>query len=193
MIRALFFAVLYAVAALGANPGFAAPLDAAALKALRAGEMKKLAIAETPVAMPDVPVTDAAGAAHVLSEYKGKYILVNFWATWCAPCRKEMPQLDALQQDLNGADFSVVLVAVGHNPLPTINKFFADAGIDHLETLLDPKQKLAREAGVLGLPVTALLNRDGLEIARAQGEVDWHSPEALAFLRAVIAADPGGS
>ena len=189
MIRALLFAVLYAVAGLGANPALAAPLDVEAMKALREGDMKKLAIAAVPVEMPEVAVTDLAGVDHFLSERKGKYLLVNFWATWCAPCRKEMPELDALQKDLKGDDFEVVLIAVGRNPAPAIARFFTEAGITNLETLLDPRQKLAGQIGVFGLPVTVLLNPEGQEIARLQGDANWHSPEALAFLRAVIGVD----
>ena len=188
MRRALLSAVLYTAIAFGANPAFAGGLEIEAMKALRAGEMKKLAIAAAPVDLPAVEVTDLAGGTHLLAELKGKYVLVNFWATWCAPCRKEMPGLDALQRELDGDDFAVQLIAVGRNPPPAIAKFFAEAGITALDTWLDPKQKLASQIGVFGLPITLLLNPEGQEIARMRGDADWHSPEALAFLRAVIAA-----
>ncbi|MEJ6500940.1 MAG: TlpA disulfide reductase family protein [Rhodobacterales bacterium] len=191
MRRALLLAVLYTAIAFGANPAFGAGVDIDAMKALRTGEMKKLAIAAAPVDLPAVEVTDLAGGSHVLAERQGKYVLVNFWATWCAPCRKEMPGLEALQQELGGADFEVLLIAVGRNPPPAIAKFFDEAGIDALETWLDPKQKLASQMGVFGLPITILLNPEGQEIARMRGDADWNSDAALAFLRAVIAGAEG--
>jgi thiol-disulfide isomerase/thioredoxin len=189
MIRACFLALLYAAIAFGANPGFAAPLDAGAMKALRDGDMKKLAIAAEPVALPEISVTDLQGNERFLSEMKGKYVLVNFWATWCAPCRKEMPALDALNAEMRGDDFAVVLIAVGRNPPPMIAKFFDEAGIETLETWTDPRQTLARQMGVLGLPITVLLNPEGQEIARLQGDADWHGADAVAFLKAVIAGE----
>jgi thiol-disulfide isomerase/thioredoxin len=134
MRRALLLAVLYTAIAFGANPAFGAGVDIDAMKALRMGEMKKLAIAAAPKELPVVEITDLAGKTHVLAELKGKYVLVNFWATWCAPCRKEMPGLEALQQELGGDNFAVQLIAVGRNPPPAITKFFDEAGITVLET-----------------------------------------------------------
>ena len=189
MTQALLSAVLYVALSVLANPALANGLSPEAMTALRTGEMRKLAIHETPVALPDIPVADMAGRVRRPASFQGKYMLVNFWATWCAPCRKEMPQLDALQGELGSDDFQVLLVAVGRNPPEAIHKFFGEAGITRLETLLDPKQALAAAAGVFGLPITLLLNRDGQEIARMRGDADWHSPEAVAFLTAVIAAD----
>lgn len=189
MTRALLSAVLYVALSVLANPALANGLSLMAMNALRTGEMRKLAIHDAPVALPDIPVADMAGGVHHPASFKGKYMLVNFWATWCAPCRKEMPQLDALEGELGSDDFQVLLVAVGRNPPEAIQKFFGEAGITRLETLLDPKQALAAAAGVFGLPITLLLNRDGQEIARMRGDADWHSPEAVAFLTAVIAAD----
>jgi len=191
MIRALLSGVLYAAIAFGANPAFAAPLDVAQMKALRVGEMTKLAVAATPVDLPAIAVTDRSGAKHYLTDHKGKYVLVNFWATWCAPCRKEMPALDALQQKLGGDDFTVTLVAVGRNPGPVIDKFFAKAKITHLATWLDPDQDLTAGLGVFGLPVSVLLNPEGQEIARLRGDADWNSPEVLTYFKALIAGTDG--
>ena len=187
MTRAVFLAVLYAAISLGANPAFSGALDLEAMRALRTGEMKKLAISSAPVAMPEIEINGHDGAVHRLADLKGKFVLVNFWATWCAPCRKEMPGLEALQRDLGGDKFTVQLIAVGRNPPPMIDKFFAEAGITALTTWLDPKQRLSSQVGVFGLPITLLLNPEGQEIARMQGDADWHSPEALDFLKAVLA------
>lgn len=186
MTRALLSAVLYVALALGANPVVAETPDRETLLALRNGDMRKLAIHESARDMPDLPVVGMDDKEHHLSELHGKYVLLNFWATWCAPCREEMPALNALQKEFGGEDFQVALIAVGRNPPPAIRKFFEQAGIDSLETWRDPKQKLAANSGVMGLPVTILLDPEGKEIARMQGDADWHSPDAIAFLRAVL-------
>jgi len=189
MIRAFLLAVLYVALSSGANPAWADGAGRDALLSLRTGDMRKLAIHETPRAVPATNLKDMAGNPHALSEMQGHYTLVNFWATWCAPCRKEMPALNALQKDLGSKDFQVVLVAAGRNPPSAIKAFFSDAGIDALDTWLDPKMALAGSMGVFGLPVTVILSPDGKEIARATGEADWHAPDALTLLKAMLGQD----
>lgn len=182
-------ATLYTLLAVGANPLAAETLDVDAIKELRAGDMRLVAIHSDPKPMTTVPFLDADGGEMDLSKYAGKTILLNFWATWCAPCRAEMPSLDALNQELGGDDFEVVTVATGRNPPAMIAKFFEDNGITSLPKLRDPKMKLARASGVLGLPVTLVVSPDGAEIARLQGEADWNSEEAQALLNALIASN----
>lgn len=176
-------AVLYTALALGANAAFA---DMAGIEALRDGTMKKLVFAD-PAKVSEIAFTDADGAEHRLSDWQGKIVLVNFWATWCAPCRKEMPMLDALQQEFGGEDFDVVTIATGRNPLPGINRFFDEVGATNLPILLDPKQELARDMAVLGLPITLVLNREGQEIARLRGDAEWNGDSAKAIISALIA------
>ena len=137
--------------------------------------------------MPATPFTDPQGGTHSLADYKGKVVLLNFWATWCAPCREEMPSLDALQGELGGKDFQVVAIAAGHNPPPAIEKFMTEAKIANLPVLLDPRQGLAREMGVMGMPVTILIDRDGNEIARLIGGADWASEASKTLIRQAIA------
>ena len=107
--------------------------------------MKKLMLLGEPVAVPEAVLLDAEDGEHALADYKGKWVVLNFWATWCAPCREEMPSLDALQGELGGKDFQVVAIAAGHNPPPAIEKFMTEAKIANLPVLLDPRQGLARE------------------------------------------------
>ncbi len=177
------FVVLYTALALGANAAFA---DVATLEALREGTMKKLVFAE-PAEVSQVAFTDPKGGQHRLADWRGKIVLVNFWATWCAPCRKEMPMLDALQAEFGGEDFEVVTIATGRNAIPGITRFFDEVGVERLPVLLDPKQELAREMAVLGLPITVILNREGQEIARLRGDAEWDSDSARAIIAALIA------
>ena len=176
-------AALYTSLALGANIAHA---DIAAADAARAGDMRRLAFAAAPVALPEIGVVDATEAPHALAEYKGQWVLLNFWATWCAPCRAEMPTLQALDTAM-GDDFSVVTVATGRNSVEGIDKFFAEAGITSLPKLRDPKSELARNMGVLGLPLTVILNPEGQEVARLIGDADWNSADAKAMLSALMA------
>ncbi len=189
----LFAPLLYGAWLAGANPVRAATAlpDAATLKAMREGDMRKLAILDAPRPLPNVAVTDIDGNPHRLSEFRGKLVLLNMWATWCAPCRAEMPGLDALQARLGGDDFQVVLVAVGRNPPAAIRRFFSEVGIRNLESLRDPKMQLAAPLGVFGLPVTLLVDPEGREVARLVGDATWDSPEAERFLKVLLGRDAG--
>ena len=176
-------AVLYTSLMFGANAGHA---DVAAADAARAGDMRKLAFHASPLDLPDIVLLDETEAPRMLAEYKGQWVALNFWATWCAPCRKEMPSLQALDTAM-GDDFAVVTVATGRNSVEGIDKFFAEAGVTTLPKLRDPKSELARNMGVLGLPLTVILNPEGQEVARLIGDADWNSADAKAMLTALMA------
>ena len=175
--------VLYTSLLLGANAGHA---DVAAADAARAGDMRKLAFHAAPVDLPEIGLVDEIEAERALAEYQGQWVVLNFWATWCAPCRKEMPSLQALDSAM-GDDFSVVTVATGRNSVEGIDKFFAEAGVTSLPKLRDPKSELARNMGVLGLPLTVILNPEGQEVARLIGDADWAGADAAAVLAALMA------
>lgn len=180
-MRKFFWTVLYTAAAFGANPAASDPLDA-----LRTGDMRKLNLTE-PTALPQIAVTSLDGKSLSFSELKGKVVLLNFWATWCAPCKEEMPALERLEATLGGDDFVVIPVATGRQSPASIEKFFAEAGIKSLPIWLDPKSELARGAGVSGLPATLILDRDGMERARLVGPAEWDGEAATAMIKAVIA------
>jgi thiol-disulfide isomerase/thioredoxin len=182
-MRHLGLIVLYTALLMGANPGLTATLPPGLT-----GDMQKLVATVDPIPLPDARLIDEADRPQDLAAYRGKVILVNFWATWCAPCRKELASLDRLQADLGGDDFAVVTIATGRNPVPAMQKLFAEEGITHLPLLRDPDQGFARAAGVLGLPVSLVLDRDGTEIARLVGDAEWDSEDAKAVIRALIAS-----
>lgn len=175
--------VLYTALVLGANAALAGPVD---WDAVRAGGLEKLAPVEA-VAAPDTVFLDESGVEKRLSDWKGKVVLLNFWATWCAPCREEMPSLDRLEADLGGDDFAVVTVATGRNPLPGIKKFFEEEEIENLPILTDARQELARAMGVRGLPVTVLLDREGREVARLIGDAEWDTDAAKSLISQLTA------
>ena len=182
---ALAVALLY-----GAAPGAASPAAAdlteaqvEELRDARAGDMKKLAVHKTPRAVPDAAFLDESGAEKRLSDWKGGLTVVNLWATWCGPCRKEMPALDALKAELAAEGIAVIALNTERKGLIKARRFYEKEGIAHLEVLVDPKNALPRRLGVIGYPVTLVLDPAGREVARLQGDADWHAPEALAILR----------
>ncbi len=154
----------------------------------REGDMKKLVLHDTAKPVPDTAFQSEDGADISLADYRGQIALVNFWATWCAPCRHEMPMLSDLQAELGGDDFQVVTIATGRNAPAAMKKFFDEIGVDNLPLHTDARMGLSRQMGVLGLPVTVLLDRDGNEIARLQGDADWSSDSAKKILEALIDA-----
>lgn len=166
--------VLYTALTLGANP------VAADVAGLLEGDMKKLALHETPVDLPEAVLLDAEDGGHSLAEYKGKWVVLNFWATWCAPCRREMPSLERLQTAM--PEIAVVPVATGRNAVEGIERFFDEAGVKTLPILRDPQSDLAHAMGIMGLPVTVILNPDGQEVARLIGDAEWDSESALAVM-----------
>ncbi|MBF9030756.1 redoxin family protein [Rhodobacterales bacterium HKCCE3408] len=173
---------VYLALALGAN--------AAAAQGLadipREGDMRGMLVHDAPQEVSQAPFTDMDGGTHTLSDFAGQVVLLNFWATWCAPCREEMPALDTLQQEMGSDAFRVVTLATGRNPPQAVRRFFEEEGIEALPTFLDPQQQVAREMAIFGLPITVLIDAEGREVARMRGDADWASPEAMAFIAAAI-------
>ncbi len=188
-MKTLSALVLYTCMMLGANAALA---DMAAIKAMREGDMKKLIFHAEAREVSQSPFETEEGGTATLADYQGKVILLNFWATWCAPCRKEMPMLSELQAEMGGEEFEVITLATGRNPPPAMKAFFDEIGVDNLPLHRDPKSKVAREMGVLGLPITVILDREGREIARLQGDAHWNSDNAKAILAALTGGEEAG-
>jgi thiol-disulfide isomerase/thioredoxin len=171
------------VLALAAQAAVAADLP-------RAGEMRKFSLSaeRMPAAMAefhdpnDRPVT--------LEAFRGRVVLVNLWATWCLPCRAEMPALDRLEAARGGRDFTVVAIAQDRGGRPKVEKFLADTGVTRLKPYLDTTMKSGRAWGAVGLPTTILIDRQGREIGRFIGEAHWDGPDALKLIDAAIAEKP---
>ena len=184
MLKNMIAATLYTALSLGAIPATAQ--DVSDVTALREGSLQKLGFHAEPTPVSSLAFTDMDGAKETLGDYKGQLVLLNFWATWCAPCRKEMPALDALSSAFSDKGLVVLPVATGHNPEPAIRKFFETAEIKALSVRLDPKGAMARDMGVLGLPVSILIAPDGQEIARLTGDAEWFSPSAQAIVAKLL-------
>ena len=185
MLRVVAAFFVYTAAVMGANAA-----DPTELEALREGTLKKLMFHREPKAVSDRTFGHLDGGEHRLADFSGDWVVLNFWATWCAPCRAEMPALQNLQREMDGA-VKVVTVATGRNSPQGIRKFFEDENITDLPQYVDPSSMLARDMAVLGLPITVIVNPDGREVARMRGDAEWDGESALAIMRALVAGTDG--
>lgn len=160
--------------------------DYSGVEALRTGDMQKLQFHAEALPTSEAEFELPDGTAATLADFEGQYVLLNFWATWCAPCRKEMPMLSELQTDFGGDDFQVLTLATGRNPIPALERFFDEIGVDNLPLWRDPNQRVARDMAVLGLPITVIIDPAGQEIARLRGDADWASASAKEIIAGLI-------
>jgi thiol-disulfide isomerase/thioredoxin len=150
---------------------------------------QNFAVHEAPVPVAGISFTDGAGQPKTLASFSGKVVLLNFWATWCAPCRKEMPTLDRLQEKLGGPDFEVVALSMDRAGPDIVKKFYAETGVTHLALNIDSSARVMFTLGAVGLPMTLLIDREGKEIGRLIGPAEWDSPDMVDFIRGRIAAN----
>ncbi len=169
----------------GAGKGPAAPAAVLALQGLVKGEVAAFTLRDAPIAVPPVTFKDAEGKEADLKAWRGKVVLLNIWATWCAPCRHEMPALDALKAELGGKDFDVLALSTDRGGIDKPKKFWTETGIKALGLYLDTGDA-THSLGILGMPTTLLIDREGREIGRLVGPAEWSSPEAKALLLAAL-------
>ena len=142
-----------------------------------------------PKPLPELRFNDADGRAHTLADFRGKVVLLNIWATWCDPCREEMPALERLQAKLGGERFQVLPLSVDQQGVAIARKFYAHAGIKALPLYIDPTARAAFTVDAAGLPASVLIDRQGREIGRHLGAVKWDEPQIVARLQRAIAAE----
>ena len=188
-MKKIHYAVLYTSFLLFANALSANETKFAKLNNQKFGDMKKMTIANNTSSAPKTIFFDTAGKELTLSDFNGRLTLVNFWATWCAPCRKEMPSLEVLSNQIGGDTFQVVTIATMRSSEEAVKKFFNDNNIIDLPKFRDPKGYLARASGVAALPLTILLDRNGNEISRLIGDADWAQDETIEFIKKAIEID----
>lgn len=146
------------------------------------GKVAAFQPAVDPAPLPDVPFVDADGRPRALADFKGKGVVLNFWATWCVPCVAEMPALDRLRARLAGRGIEVLALSSDRGGAPVVQAFFAQHGIGHLPVALDQGLRAARALGVQGLPTTVLIDGAGRDRGRLVGAAEWDSEDAVALV-----------
>ncbi|MFA5901103.1 MAG: redoxin family protein [Hyphomicrobium sp.] len=153
---------------------------------LATGAMATFVFKSQPEAMPDIRFLNASGTEVGLDSLRGKVVLLNVWATWCAPCREEMPALNRLQAELGSDKFEVVALAVDKGGIEGAKKFLSDIKADKLAVFADPTAKEGTRLRVIGMPTTILIDAEGREIGRLIGPAHWDSPEAKRLIEAEV-------
>jgi thiol-disulfide isomerase/thioredoxin len=190
----IVLAGVYGMERLRSNPAVAACEPAVHIAAriapLAHGEVAALALAHTPFRVPDLSFKDAVGREKTLADWRGRTVLLNLWATWCVPCRKEMPALDTLQADLGGQGFEVVAVNIDTRDAEKPLTFLKDAGVKHLAYYSDQSAKVFQDlksAGkAFGMPTTLIIDRSGCEIGEMAGPTEWASPDGVKLMSAAL-------
>ena len=185
----LTLVVLYTAFSFCANTALSEDNKFSVLEEFKVGEMKKLILHQSPKAISEEVFYRSNNDPIFLQSFSGSLTLVNFWATWCAPCLDEMPSLSNLQKLKGDKNFKVVTIATMRNSPKSIENFFDKMSIVNLTKYQDPKGKLARSLKIAGLPLTILLNKDNKEVARFIGDADWSSPQALKLIEKAIEVD----
>ena len=138
---------------------------------------------DTPRELPNVPFIDASGKPMSLTDFKGQTVLLNLWATWCVPCREEMPTLDRLEAMLDDENFTVVALSLDQEGPVVVKDFYDELGLEHLGIYVDDRIRAPGSLGIIGIPATLLIDSDGREIGRKLGPAEWDSPEVVAEIR----------
>lgn len=180
------------------DPACRAAVDTARrIAPLAQGEVAALTMATAPLQIPDLAFEDASGKPRQLSDWRGKTVLVNLWATWCVPCRREMPALDSLQGKLGGTDFDVVAINIDTRDPDKPKSFLKEANLTRLDYFTDQKAKSFQDlkaiGRALGMPTSVLVDGKGCEIATIAGPADWASEDALKLIRAALNPAAAGS
>ena len=183
-MRFTFLLLVYAQIIIFANPSFAksSESDITNMGYIK-GEMSKFSFHEIPVLIKELPVIDNKNNVIDLMKQDHNLILINFWATWCSPCVEEMPSLDKLQSLFANKHLKIITIATGRNNPKKIKNFFNHNKIFNLENFKDPKGSLAMNLGILGLPASILISRDGYEIARLIGPINWIQNDVITFFK----------
>jgi thiol-disulfide isomerase/thioredoxin len=157
---------------------------------LALGEVAALTIATSPLRLPDLAFEDADGRPRKLSEWRGKTVLVNLWATWCVPCRNEMPALESLQTKLGGKDFEVIAINIDTRDPEKPKNFLKEANLTKLAYFTDTKAKVFQDlkniGKALGMPTSVLIDGQGCEIGTIAGPAEWASDDAIALIKAAV-------
>ena len=182
--------LIYATMIIYANGSFTHERkDWKTLQNLSKGSLKSIIINQKPSKIPDLELSSINNISETINLSNRKVTLINFWATWCVPCREEMPSLNKLIESVNSENFSIIVIAAGRNSNEAIEKFFSEYKLNNLKSYKDPKGKVASGTNVLGLPTTIIIDQHQKELARFLGSTNWNSQEAIDFINTILNHD----
>lgn len=153
---------------------------------LSKGHMAAFVFKKAPEPLPELTFVDGTGAERTLEDWRGRVVLLNLWATWCAPCRKEMPALERLQQALGSDKFQVLALSVDRGGAEASKKFLDQIDVEALDLFVDPTGRATSQLKAVGLPTTLLIDAQGREIGRLTGPAEWDSEDAKRLIQAVL-------
>ena len=151
----------------------------------------ELSVFDRPRDLPEIHFADDQGHQLTLGDFRGRVVLLNVWATWCVPCRKEMPALDRLQARLGGNDFLVIPLSIDREGVAPVKRFYQELGLENLGIYVDPSGKGSRALAIPGVPTTLLIDRQGREIARKMGPAEWDGQEMVSLAEQTMHAQTG--
>ena len=178
--------ILCGAAAALALPATATPSLAGVKPDMAKGAMERFKLAAQPKPLPDLEIQNADDKPMKLSDFKGRVVLLNFWATWCAPCVKEMPSLDRLQAEFTKDRFLIVPLSIDGPTKPKVAPFYRDQKLDNLGIYFDKGRKTMQGLDVTLLPTSILVDAQGRELGRIEGDADWDMPESITLMEAAI-------
>lgn len=155
-----------------------------------------LSVFDQPRPVPEIRFQDDQGHGLTLADFRGRVVLLNVWATWCVPCRQEMPALDRLEARLGSKDFLVIALSIDRKGVDAVRDFYREVGVEKLAIYLDPSGKGSQGLAVPGVPTTLLIDQEGREVARKMGATEWDGPEIVSLIERTIrgqsASNAGG-
>ena len=164
------------------SPETAVRQPAPATGSTGSGNPLELSVFDQPHALPEVRFQDDQGRDLTPGDFRGRVVVLNVWATWCVPCRKEMLTLDRLQARLGGKDFLVVALSLDRKGVEAVRGFYQEVGVENLAVYVDPSGRGSRGLGLPGVPTTLLIDQEGREVARKMGEAEWDGPEVVSLV-----------
>jgi thiol-disulfide isomerase/thioredoxin len=180
----------YDIARRASSPGpqFAGPMPAGSTSPDTSANPLALSVLDQPRPLPEIRFADDQGHELTLADFRGRAVLLNIWATWCAPCRVEMPTLDRLHARFGGKDFLVIPLSIDREGVAAVKPFYEKLGLEKLGIYVDPSGKGSRALAIPGVPTTLLIDRQGRETARKMGAAEWDGPEMVSLVERTIHA-----